>query len=115
MRQYHVGCLAVVQDTFAKARESCLKCRHLWSTIETDLQSERIFEITTISVEAGGVREDVKFNATLPLLRLSFVPTHEELLQEVMKLVSPPCDILVLFIDSRRISEWLTCILNGEV
>lgn len=84
MRQYHLGCLAVGQDIFAKARECRLKCQNLWRKIETDLQSERIIKITTISGEAGGVRENLKVNATLPLLRLSLVP-HEELLQEVMQ------------------------------
>jgi hypothetical protein len=84
MRQYHLGCLAVGQDIFAKARECRLKCQNLWRTIETDLQSERIIEITTISGEAGGVRENLKVDTTLPLLRLSLVP-HEEILQEVMQ------------------------------
>jgi hypothetical protein len=74
----------VGQDIFAKARESRLTCRYLWRTIDTYLQSERIIEITTISGEAGGVRENKKVDATLPILRLSLVP-HEELLQEVMQ------------------------------
>lgn len=84
MRQYRLGCLAVGQDIFAKARECRLKCRNLWRMIEMDLQSERLLEITTISGEAGGVRENQKVDATLPILRLSLVP-HEELLQEVMQ------------------------------
>jgi hypothetical protein len=84
MRQYSLGCLAVGQDIFAKARECRLKCRNLWRMIEMDLQSERLIEITTISGEAGGVRENQKVDATLPILRLSLAP-HEELLQEVMQ------------------------------
>lgn len=84
MMQYRLGCLAVGQDVFAKARECRLKCRNLWRKIETDLQSESLLEITTISGETGGVRESVKVEATLPLLRLSLLP-NEELLQEVVQ------------------------------
>jgi hypothetical protein len=84
MGQYHLGCLAVGEDVFAETRDFHLKCRYLLRTIATDLQSERINEITTISGDAVGVREDVKVNATLPLLLLSLVPPHEELLREAM-------------------------------
>lgn len=84
MHQYHLGCLAVGQDILAQGRECRLKCQNLWRQIETDLQSEGIIEMTTISGEAGGVRECLKVNATLPLLRLSWVP-NEELSQEEMQ------------------------------
>ena len=87
MSQYHLGCLAVGKDILAKARECRLKCRNVWSKIETDLQSEHIVEITTISGEAGSVREDLKINAALPLLPLSRLP-HDELLQEEMQPVA---------------------------
>ena len=40
--------------------------------------------MTTISGDAGGVKEDLKLNATLPLLQLSSIP-NEELLQEEMQ------------------------------
>jgi hypothetical protein len=83
MRQYHLGCLAVGQDILAQGRECRLKCQNLWRQIETDLQSEGTIEMTTISGEAGGVREGLKVNATLPLLRLSWVPNEEHLQEEM--------------------------------
>jgi hypothetical protein len=91
MKQYHLGCLAVGQDIFAKARECQLKCRNVWTTIEMDLHSDRVMDITTVTGEAGGVRENLKVHTTLPILRLSLLP-QDEVLQEVM--FSPNKDVL---------------------
>jgi hypothetical protein len=80
-RQYHMGCLAIGQDIFARARECRLKCRNVWREVETELQSELIKNVTTVSGENGGVRVILKINATLPLIRLSLDP-NEELMHE---------------------------------
>jgi hypothetical protein len=79
--QYHLGCLAIGQDIFARARGCQLKCRNVWREVETELQSELVTNVTMVSGENGGVREMLKINATLPLIRLS-LEANEELVHE---------------------------------
>jgi hypothetical protein len=77
MNEYHLGCLTVCQDVCVKAREYRLRCRDLWNSIENDLQSDKIVEVTNISGEAGGVPAHLKVNATLPFLPISQQPSVE--------------------------------------
>jgi hypothetical protein len=76
-RQYHLGCLAIGQDIFVRARGCRLKCRNVWREVETELQSELVMNVTMASGENGGVREMLKINATLPILHLSLEPNEE--------------------------------------
>jgi hypothetical protein len=79
--QYHLGCVALCQDVFVKARECRMKCWGVWNTIETALQAQKFMEVTTISGNASDIPARLKVTATLPLLQTSQAPSPE-LLQE---------------------------------
>jgi hypothetical protein len=81
--QYNLGCLVVYQDVWVKARECRLKCRRVWNSIETELQSDQIIEVTNVSGGAGGIPADRKVNAMLPFLQLSQGPGAELLREHV--------------------------------
>ena len=82
--QYHLGCLAVCQDVWVKAREYRLRCRDVWNSIENELQSSQtIIRVTNASGEADGVPACLKVNAALPFLHLSQRPSADLLSDHV--------------------------------
>jgi hypothetical protein len=82
MSQYHLGCLTLCQDVFVKARECRLKCGNVWNTIEAELQSDRVIEVTTVTGEGGDISANLRVDATLPLLQPSQAPSMELLSQD---------------------------------
>lgn len=82
MSQYHLGCLTLCQDVFVKARECRLKCGNVWNTIEAELQSDRVIEVTTVTGEGGDISANLRVDATLPLLQPSQAPSTELLSQD---------------------------------
>lgn len=77
MHQYNLGCLALCQDVLGKASVCRLKCRAVWNSIETEIQSAQVIGCTTVSGDADGIPADRKVSATLPLLQMSQGPSTE--------------------------------------
>jgi hypothetical protein len=80
-REYHMGSFAMLQDIIDECRDCRKKCGYLWNTMEAELLSENIIEVTSVSGSVDGIPAHRKVQATLPFINPSNAPGIE-LLQE---------------------------------